>query len=161
MRRTMTAVLGFTAATWLTAVHADTTVLAVRLGANDVVALAKFYEAAFGLQAIDRVGEPPIEIIMRYGATPADAKAGSSPEFLIMNREPGAAKDAMAHAIFHVSNLDATVAAAKAAGATLQGEVAPFDINGMSVRIATLTDPDGNVLELMELPGGADKLPHP
>jgi hypothetical protein len=24
-----------------------------------------------------------------------------------------------------------------------------------------LTDPDGNVLELMELPGGADKLPHP
>jgi hypothetical protein len=29
------------------------------------------------------------------------------------------------------------------------------------VRIATLTDPDGNVLELMELPGGAKTLPHP
>ena len=34
-------------------------------------------------------------------------------------------------------------------------------VPGMSVRIATLTDPDGNVLELMELPGGAKTLPHP
>lgn len=161
MRRTITALLGLSATIWLMAVHADVTVLAVRLGANDVVALAKFYEAAFGLKAIDRVGEPPIEIIMRYGATAADAKAGSSPEFLIMNREPGTAAGPMAHAIFHVSNLDATVSAAKAAGASMQGEVASVDINGMAVSIATLTDPDGNVLELMELPGGADKLPHP
>jgi hypothetical protein len=43
--------------------------MAVRLGANDVVALAKFYEAAFGLKEIDRVGTPVTEIIMRYGAT--------------------------------------------------------------------------------------------
>jgi predicted enzyme related to lactoylglutathione lyase len=153
--------LGLIAATGLTAALADTTVLAIRLGSNDVVALAKFYEAAFGLKAIDRVGDPPIEIIMRYGATAADAKAGSSPEFLIMNREPGTAAGPMAHAIFHVSNLDATIAAAKAAGAKMPGEVASVDINGMTVRIATLTDPDGNVLELMELPGGAKTLPHP
>jgi predicted enzyme related to lactoylglutathione lyase len=153
--------LGLIAATGLTAALADTTVLAIRLGSNDVVALAKFYEAAFGLKAIDRVGDPPIEIIMRYGATAADAKAGSSPEFLIMNREAGTAAGPMAHAIFHVSDLDATIAAAKAAGAKMEGEVTPFDINGMPVRIATLTDPDGNVLELMELPKGANKLPHP
>jgi predicted enzyme related to lactoylglutathione lyase len=161
MRRTIAAILGFTAATWLTAVHADATVLAIRLGADDVVSLARFYETAFGLKAIDRVGDPPIEIIMRYGATAAEAKAGSSPEFLIMNREPGEIAGMMAHAIFHVSNLDATVAAAKAAGATMQGDVASIDINGMPVKIATLVDPDGNVLELMELPGGANKLPHP
>jgi predicted enzyme related to lactoylglutathione lyase len=136
-------------------------VLAVRLGANDVVALAKFYDAAFGLKEIDRVGEPPTEIIMRYGATAADAKAGSSPEFLVMRREPGAANDPVAHAIFHVSDLDATVAAAKAAGAAMQGDAVSVPIGGMPVRIATLTDPDGNVLELMELPGGAVKLPHP
>ena len=161
MRRAITTILGFTAAVWFMAAQADVTVMAIRLGAKDVVALAKFYEAAFGLKAIDRVGDPPIEIIMRYGATAADAKAGSSPEFLVMNREAGTAAGTMAHAIFHVSNLDATVAAAKAAGATMQGEVAAVDINGMSVRIATLTDPDGNVLELMELPGGAKTLPHP
>ena len=80
---------------------------------------------------------------------------------IVGHRLPGTAASPMAHAIFHVSNLDATVAAAKAAGAKMQGEVAAVDINGMSVRIATLTDPDGNVLELMELPGGAKTLPHP
>ena len=161
MRRAITAVLGLTAATWVTFVQADVTVLAVRLGANDVVALAKFYDAAFGLKAIDQVGEPPTEIIMRYGATAAAAKAGSSPEFLVQRREPGDAKHAMAHAIFHVSDLAATVAAAKTAGATMQGETVTVPIGGMPVKIATVVDPDGNVLELMELPNGAKTLPHP
>jgi predicted enzyme related to lactoylglutathione lyase len=157
----MTALLGLTAATWVTWAQADVTVLAVRLGANDVVALAKFYDAAFGLKEIDRVGEPATEIIMRYGTTVAAAKAGTSPEFLVQRREPGAGKDTMAHAIFHVSDIAATVAAAKAAGASMEGEVVTVPIGGMPVKIANLVDPDGNVLELMELPKGATHLPHP
>ena len=161
MLRTMTAILGLTAATWMTGVRADVSVLAVRLGAKDVVALAKFYDAAFGLKEIDHVGQPPTEIIMRYGATAAAAKAGTSPEFLVERREPGAVNDAMAHAIFHVSDIGATVAAAKAAGATVKGEVASVAIGNIMVKIATLADPDGNVLELMELPKGVDHLPHP
>ena len=161
MRRAVMAVLGFSAAVWLTSIQADVTVLAVRLGAKDVVALAKFYDAAFGLKQIDAVGQPPTEIIMRYGATVAAAKAGSSPEFLLQAREPGASADAMTHAIFQVSDLGATLTAAKAAGATQRGEVASVAIGGMSVKVAFLTDPDGNVLELMELPKGATRLPHP
>jgi len=161
MRRTITAVLGLSAAAWVTLAQADVTVLAVRLGANDVPALAKFYDAAFGLKAIDQVGTPPTEIIMRYGATVAAAKAGTSPEFLVQLREPGAGKSAMAHAIFHVSDVAATVAAAKAAGASMQGEVVSVPIGGMPVKIATVVDPQGNVLELMELPKGATHLPHP
>ena len=161
MRLAITAVMGLTAAAWMTLAHADVTVMAVRLGANDVVALAKFYDTAFGLKEIDRVGEPATEIIMRYGATAAAAKAGSSPEFLVQRREPGVGKDTMAHAIFHVSDLAATVAAAKAAGASMEGEVVSVPIGGMPVKIATLVDPDGNVLELMELPTGVDHLPHP
>jgi len=161
MRRTSTAILGLTAATWLTCVHADVTVLAVRLGAKDVVALAKFYDAAFGLKEIDRVGQPPTEIIMRYGATVATAKAGSSPEFLVQRREPGAANDPIPHAVFHVSDIGASVAAAKAAGATLKGDVAAVPIGGIPVKVATLVDPDGNVLELMELPKGVGHLRHP
>jgi predicted enzyme related to lactoylglutathione lyase len=98
---------------------------------------------------------------MRYGATVAAAKAGSSPEFLVQLGEPGAGKDAMAHVALHVSDLAASVAAAKAAGATMNGEVVTVPIGGMPVKIATLVDPDGNVLELMELPNGATKLPHP
>jgi lactoylglutathione lyase len=161
MRRAIMGILGLTAASCLTSVQADVSVLAVRLGAKDVVALAKFYDAAFGLKQIDHVGEPPTEIIMRYGATMAAAKSGSSPEFLVQRREPGAADDAIAHAIFHVSDIGATVAAAKAAGGTVKSDVASVPIGGTPIKIATLVDPDGNVLEVMELPKGVDHLPHP
>jgi predicted enzyme related to lactoylglutathione lyase len=161
MRRLTAGILGFAAAAWAAGAAADVSVLAVRLGAKDVVALAKFYDAAFGLKEIDHVGQPPTEIIMRYGATVAAAKAGTSPEFLVERREPGAASDPMAHAIFHVSDVAATVAAAKAAGATVKSDVASVPIGNIMVKLATLTDPDGNVLELMELPKGVDHLPHP
>jgi len=162
MRRTITTILGLTAATWLTCVQADVSVLAVRLGAKDVVALAKFYDAAFGLKQIDSVGTPPTEIIMRYGATVAAAKSGTSPEFLVQNRPAGApASDSQPHAIFRVTDLAATVTAAKAAGAKMSGDIASVAIGGMPVKIATMTDPDGNVLEVMELAKGADHLPHP
>lgn len=160
MRKTMTAVLGVTAATWFTLAQADSMVLAVRLSANDVPALARFYESAFGLKEIDHVGEPATEIIMRYGATVAAAKTGSSPEFLVAQREAGVTNDQMAHAIFRVSDIGATVAAAKAAGATMRGDVASIPIGGVPIKIATMADPDGNVLEIMELPKGRDTLPH-
>jgi predicted enzyme related to lactoylglutathione lyase len=159
--RAITTILGISAAAWVTFAQADVTVMAVRLQAKDVAALAKFYDAAFGLKQIDQVGTPPTEIIMRYGATAAAAKAGSSPEFLIEKREPAVANDAMAHAIFHVSDLAATLTAAKAAGAKMQGEVATAAIGGIQVKIGTIVDPDGNVLELMELPKGVNTLPHP
>jgi predicted enzyme related to lactoylglutathione lyase len=156
----MTAVLGLTAVGWFAAAQADSTVLAVRLGADDVPALAKFYETAFGLKEIDHVGDPPTEIIMRYGTTMATAKAGSSPEFLVAKRDAGVTPDQMAHAIFHVSDIAAAVKAAKAAGATMQGDVASVPIGGTPIKIATMADPDGNVLEIMELPKGVDHLPH-
>jgi predicted enzyme related to lactoylglutathione lyase len=161
MRRTTKTILALTAITWVTWVHADVRVLAVRLGAKDVVALAKFYDAAFGLKEIDHVGQPPTEIIMRYGATVAAAKAGSSPEFLVARRDSGAANDPITHAVFHVSDIGAVVLAAKAAGATMKGDVASVSIGGMPLKTATLVDPDGNVLELMELPKGVSHLRHP
>jgi predicted enzyme related to lactoylglutathione lyase len=160
MRRsivTMAAILGLAGAL---AAQAETTVLAVRIGADDVVALARFYETAFGLKEIDRVGNPPTEIIMRYGATVAEAKAGSSPEFLLQKREAGAGKDSMMHAIFRVSDIAAAVAAAKAAGATMNGDVATVPIGGTPIKIAMLTDPDGNAIELMELPKELTHVPH-
>jgi predicted enzyme related to lactoylglutathione lyase len=161
MRRPITAILGLAAAALLTSAQADVTVMAVRLGAKDVVALAKFYDAAFGLKAIDQVGNPPTEIIMRYGANAAAAKAGTSPEFLVERRADGVTPDAMAHAIFQVPDVAATVAAVKAAGGTVRGDVVSAPIGNITVKIATAIDPDGNVLELMELPKGVSHLPHP
>jgi len=144
------------------AIHAgaETTVMAVRIGADDVVELAKFYDTAFGLKEIDRVGNPPTEIIMRYGATVAEAKAGSSPEFLLQKREPGAAAGAMMHAIFRVSDIAAAVSAALDAGAQMDGDVATVPIGGAPIKIAMLRDPDGNAIELMELPKDLTHLPH-
>ena len=71
MRRMIATLVGIVVAACAMPAQAEVTVMAVRLGANDVVALAKFYEAAFGLKEIDRVGTPVTEIIMRYGATVA------------------------------------------------------------------------------------------
>jgi predicted enzyme related to lactoylglutathione lyase len=160
MRVAIKTILSVAAAVWVAGAQAEVTVLAVRLGANDVAALAKFYETAFGLKEIDRVGAPVTEIIMRYGATVADAKAGASPEFLVQKREAAAARDPMHHAIFRVTDIAATVAAAKAAGATIDGDIVTVPIGGAPIKIAMLTDPEGNALELMELPSGMTHLPH-
>jgi predicted enzyme related to lactoylglutathione lyase len=162
MRRAITAALGIGAAAWVTLAQADVTVMAVRLGATDVVALAKFYDTAFGLKQIDQVGgPPPTEIIMRYGATVAAAKAGTSPEFLVQKREGAGHAEEIAHAIFRVSDIAASVAAAKAAGATVTTDVVTVPIGGVDIKIAMLKDPDGNVLELMELPKDLQALKHP
>lgn len=160
MRRTITALFGIAAIACSMPAQAEVTVMAVRLGATDVVKLAKFYESAFGLKEIDRVGTPATEIIMRYGATVAAAKAGSSPEFLVQKREATAAKDPMHHAILRVSDIKASVASAKAAGATVERDVMTVAIGGSPIKIAMLVDPDGNALELMELPPTLTHLPH-
>jgi len=160
VRRTTAALIGIVAAACAVPARAEVTVMAVRLGANDVVKLAKFYEAAFGLKEIDRVGTPATEIIMRYGATVAEAKAGAAPEFLLLKREGTAAKDPIHHAILRVSDIKASVAAAKAAGATVERDIMTAPIGGSPIKIAMLIDPDGNALELMELPANLTHLPH-
>jgi predicted enzyme related to lactoylglutathione lyase len=159
MKRMIAAVVGLWAALLVVDARAQTTVMAVRLGATDVVALAKFYEAAFGLKEIDRVGSPATEIIMRFGANVGEAKAGASPEFLVAKRE-GAATDTMPHAIFRVSDIAATVGAAKAAGAKVDRDVSTVTIGGTRIKIAMLVDPQGNALEVMELPKTLTHLPH-
>ena len=159
MRRLIAALVGLWAAVLVIEARAEVTVMAVRLGASDVAALAKFYDAAFGLKEIDRVGNPATEIIMRFGATVADAKKGSSPEFLVQKRDTDA-RDPMHHAIFRVTDIAATVAAAKAAGAKVDREVSTVSIGGSPIKIAMLVDPQGNALEIMELPQTLSHLPH-
>jgi predicted enzyme related to lactoylglutathione lyase len=160
VRRTIATLFGIVIAACAVPAQAEVTVMAVRLGATDVVKLAKFYEAAFGLKEIDRVGNPATEIIMRYGATVAEAKAGASPEFLVQKRESSAVEDPIHHAILRVSDIRASVAAAKAAGAKVERDVMTAPIGGTPIKIAMLVDPDGNALELMELPPTLTHLPH-
>ena len=103
--------------------------------------------------------EPHDLAIAPDGATIAEAKAGASPEFLLLKRE-GAAKDPIHHAILRVSDIVATVAAAKGAGATVDRDVSTVSIGGAPIKIAMLVDPQGNALEIMELPKTLTHLPH-
>jgi len=133
------------------AVNAQVTLNSVRIGAKDTVAAAKFYQAAFGMQEVNRIdaaGGP--EIFVNFGATVDAAKANRSEPVVIMHRDSDDLKDPIAHVIFNVKDMTATVAAIKAAGGSMAGDARPFRNTGIVIGIAI--DPAGNRLELIQRP---------
>ena len=131
------------------AAHAQVTLNSVRVAAADTVALAKFYQSAFGMQEVNRIDVPGgPEIFVNFGATPEAAKANSGVPIVIMHRDSDAAKDPIAHVILNVSDMNATVTAIKAAGGSMNGEPRPFRNTGVIIGIAV--DPAGNRIELIQ-----------
>jgi len=129
--------------------YAQVTLNSVRIAAADTVALAKFYQAAFGMQEVNRIDVPGgPEIFVNFGATADSAKANKGLPVVIMHRDSDATKDPIAHVIFNVTNMGATVAAIKAAGGSVDGEPRPFRNTGIVIGIAT--DPAGNRIELIQ-----------
>src|SRR5438105_4337606 len=132
------------------AAHAQVTLNSVRVGAKDTVALAKFYQTAFGMQEVNRIasaGGP--EIFVNFGATVDAAKANKGEPIVIMHRDSDDLKDPIAHVIFNVKNMMATVAAIKAAGGSMAGDPRPFGNTGV---VGIAIDPAGNRLELIQRP---------
>jgi predicted enzyme related to lactoylglutathione lyase len=152
MKRIRTTALAICAALLLAGVaHAQVTLNSVRVGAKDTVALAKFYQAAFGMQEVNRInaqGGP--EIFVNFGATVDAAKANKSEPIVIMHRDSDDLKDPIAHIILNVKDMTATVMAIKAAGGTMRGDPRPYGNTGMVIGIAI--DPAGNQLELIQRP---------
>ena len=133
------------------AAHAQVTLNSVRIGAKDTVALAKFYQAAFGMQEINRIDAPGgPEIFVNFGATIDAAKANKSEPIVIMHRDSDDQKDPIAHVILNVKDMAAAVAAIKAAGGLMAGDPRPFRNTGLVIGIAI--DPAGNRLELIQRP---------
>ena len=131
------------------AAHAQVTLNSVRIGAKDTVALAKFYQAAFGMQEINRIDAPGgPEIFVNFGATIDAAKANKSEPIVIMHRDSDDLKDPIAHVILNVKDMAAAVAAIKAAGGLMAGDPRPFRNTGLVIGIAI--DPAGNRLELIQ-----------
>src|ERR1700682_4325334 len=131
------------------AAHAQGTLNSVRIGAKDTVALAKFYQAAFGMQEVNRInvaGGP--EIFVNFGATIDGAKANKSEPIVIMHRDSDELKDPIAHLILNVKDMAATVAAIKAAGGSMAGDPRPYGNTGIVIGIAI--DPVGNRLEMIQ-----------
>jgi predicted enzyme related to lactoylglutathione lyase len=134
-----------------TAAHAQVTLNSVRIGAKDTEALAKFYQSAFGMQETNRInaaGGP--EIFVNFGATVDAAKANKSEPIVIMHRDSDDLKDPIPHVILNVKDMNATVAAIKAAGGSMDGNPRPYGNTGMVIGIAI--DPVGNRLELIQRP---------
>jgi len=152
MKRIQTAVMAVTAALALaSAAHAQVTLNSVRVGAQDCVALAKFYEAAFGMFEVNRITAPGgPEIFVNFGATSDAAKANKSEPIVIMHRDSDDLKDPVPHIILNVKDMAATVAAIKAAGGSMAGEPRAFGNTGIVIGIAI--DPAGNRIELLQRP---------
>lgn len=123
----------------------------VRVGAKDSVALAKFYETAFGMQEVNRINSPGgPEVFVNFGATADAAKANKSEPIVIMHRDSDDVKDPIAHVILNVKDMKATVAAVKAAGGSMTGDPRPFGNTGIVIGIAV--DPAGNRIEMIQRP---------
>jgi predicted enzyme related to lactoylglutathione lyase len=130
---------------------AQVTLDSVRVGAKDSVALAKFYQTAFGMQEVNRINVPGgPEVFVNFGATVDAAKANKSEPIVVMHRDSDDLKDPIAHVILDVKDMAATVGAIKAAGGSMAGDPRPFGNTGLVIGIAI--DPAGNRLELIQRP---------
>jgi predicted enzyme related to lactoylglutathione lyase len=146
-----TAITAFATLLLASAAHAQVTLNSVRVGAKDSPALAKFYQAAFGMQEVNRIDAPGgPEVFVNFGATTESAKANKSEPIVIMHRDSDDIKDPIAHVILNVKDMAATVAAIKSAGGSMAGDPRPFGNTGVLIGIAI--DPAGNRIEMIQRP---------
>jgi predicted enzyme related to lactoylglutathione lyase len=134
-----------------TTAHAQVSLDSVRVAAKDTISLAKFYEAAFGMQEVNRIENPGgTEVFVNFGATVEAAKGNKNPLMVLFHRDSDELKDPIPHVIFAVKDMTATVKAVKAAGGTMTGDPRPFRNTGIVIGIAI--DPAGNRIELIQRP---------
>ena len=152
MKRLYTTPIAICAALMLVhAAHAQVALDSVRIAAKDTVALAKFYQAAFGMQEVNRIQNPGgTEVFVNFGATVEDAKANKNPLMVLFHRDSDDVKDPIPHVIFIVKDMAKTVAAVKSAGGTMSGEPRPFGNTG--IVLGFVIDPAGNRIELIQRP---------
>jgi predicted enzyme related to lactoylglutathione lyase len=134
------------------AAAAGVTLNAARVGAEDVAGLAKFYESAFGLQEVNRLGAPGrLEIMLNFGDSVDAAKTNPAAQIVIMHRDSNAIVDPVPHLILNVTDVAATGAAVTAAGGKAEKPVA-FGKTGILIGFAV--DPAGNRIEMIQRPKG-------
>jgi predicted enzyme related to lactoylglutathione lyase len=152
MKRIYTpAITAFATLLLASAAHAQVTLNSVRVGAKDTPALAKFYQAAFGMQEVNRIDSPGgPEVFVNFGATVDSAKANKSEPIVIMHRDSDDIKDPIAHVILNVKDMAATVAAIKSAGGSMAGDPRPYGNTCIVIGIAI--DPAGNRIEMIQRP---------
>lgn len=150
-RITRTLIGACTAILLMNTVHAGVSLNAARIGAEDVAALAEFYQSAFGLQEVNRLEFPGmLEIMMNFGDSVDAARANNNAQVVIMHRASNDIEDPVPHVIFNVTDIAATAAAIKAAGGSMEGEPRAFGNTGIMIGFGV--DPAGNRIELIQQP---------
>lgn len=128
-------------------VQAETALFGGRVGAVDVPKIARFYEAVFGLKETNRLELPGLfEIMMNFGDSVDAAKKNKNPMIVVMRRDSDKINDTTPHLIFTVSDIKATVAAVKASGGTMEGDLKAFGKSMLGFAI----DPAGNHIEIIQ-----------
>jgi predicted enzyme related to lactoylglutathione lyase len=132
--------------------NADVSFNSTRITADEVLATGEFYKTAFGMHEVDRLNLQggAIELFLNFGASEEAARANSDAQLVIMQRAADEADDRIAHVIFDVSDIQATVAAVKAAGGTVERE--PFEFGDTGIWIGMINDTAGNLVELLQRP---------
>ena len=140
---------------------ADVSLNGARIGAKDTEAVAKFYSAAFGMSEVQRIpqqGQSGPEIMLNFGKTPAAAQANRNKlggaDIVIMPRAADDGSDTMAHIVLNVTDIEATVAALKAAGGKMERDVFVY---GGTIKIGMAVDPAGNHIEMIQGAGQVTK----
>lgn len=131
--------------------QADAKLFATRVAGDDVEGLVKFYESAFGLKQVQRVEAPNLlEIMMNFGDSVDAAAANPAARIIVLRRTSGDLKDPVAHLLLNVTDVNAAMAAVKAAGGSIQGK--PIEFGKAKVLIVFAADPAGNQIEMIQLP---------
>src|ERR1700738_5505310 len=74
--------------------HAQVSLDSVRVAAKDTITLAKFYQAAFGMQEVNRIENPGgTEVFVNFGATVEAARANKYPLMVLFHRDSDEVKD--------------------------------------------------------------------
>jgi predicted enzyme related to lactoylglutathione lyase len=130
--------------------RADVSLMAARVGAEDVLGAGEFYVEAFGLIEVDRLelASGKTELILGFIENNNQSVANMEPGIAILGRDTDAAAESMPHIIFRVSDINAVYSKAIELGGTeVQG---PMAISDLGITIAMLRDPAGNTIELLE-----------
>ena len=130
--------------------RADVSLMAARVGAEDVLVAAQFYVQAFGLIEVDRLelASGKAELILGFIGDNKQSVANMGPGIAILERESDADAESMPHIIFRVSDINAVYSKAIELGGTEVQE--PMAINDLGITIAMLRDPAGNTIELLQ-----------
>lgn len=123
----------------------------VKILVHDAVALGRFYCDVLGLKEVRRYDKPEGENPLMEIFLSAGPEEGGSQLVLMqyLNRPvPAPGEAALA---FMVDDVDTTTAAVDAAGGAIT--MPPETLEEYNFRIATITDPEGHSVELMQFLG--------